>query len=1305
MHILRNIASVSLMLLLSASVSFAQDGSGSASELRKVRESFVAATLDSCSPSEEVTENFMTYSERGRAAIDVLLMQLYLAVQLPQDEVERVIDLFDFDRRQWRDIDYTDMSRGGWDMTLHVTRIYALAKTYEWPQSPFYKSPRLSSLLHKAAQWWFDNRPVNPNWWHNDIGVPKKLAAAMILLRDELSEGEMRGILKVLERSAFGRTGQNKAWLAGNQMMKALLTDDVPLAAEARKQMAEEIYVTDDEGIQKDWSFHQHGPQMQFGNYGLAFADGISFWARVFDGTEYAFSDKQIEIVENYILNGLCWPIWKGVMDPSACGRQLHIDGGRGKAYSCAVALSNMAAMQRPRSSVFRKIALQNLQPGLYENELVGSRYYQRSDFGVYRAKDWYASIRMQSERTIGYEFTNGENQRAQFSADGALLLMQSGREYENIFPYWDWRMLPGVTAYFDGSPLRTDDSREDKQNNSAHVGGLSRGRTMVTTMELDRHGLHAFKSNFFFDDIVVSLGSDIRSSRPEISRITTALDQNRLAEEPESGEFRSRAHGRVGWAWHDDRGYVSLDGAEMKVDTPLQKGSWADMAPMYTRVDSGRVFKCWFEHPSDSRGAYAYALLPCRNAASTRAFAKSYASGKPSSGARGKAAENSLPTILRNDDCCQAMTYKGNLFVVVHKAGAYSFGDWRHNFSKPGIYMRIGDDVYSRTLPPANVPDDCRLDFSAVVAMPHPRLLLGAGEERSLAENIASVPQLQKIHDSLLERCGMLIEKPLPERVMEGKRMLGVSRDALERMLYLSYAYRMTGETKYADAAKAVALKVCTFSDWNPSHFLDTAEMALGLAFAYDWLYDVFSAEERRTVSDAVHEKALLASDLPKVTFRSVSNNWNSVCNAGIVSAAAAFFEDWPEEASEWIERSVSSNRIALATYAPDGCYPEGYGYWEYGSEFQLIMNEVLASVLGTDAGLGSSPGFYDSARFMAYMQAPSGECYNFSDGGSATPMMLPLFCFAQKCGEPSLACLEYEKLLACDGHVNDRLLPVNLLLAARHPETILSVPESPALPKSCFFDGENPVFIYRGGWHSPKDSYLALKGGSASSNHAHMDAGSFVYEYTGQRWSMDFGSQRYYSLEKCGLDIWNMSQDSDRWKVFRYENQAHSTLTLDDAHHRVMGFAPVSATFDKKNMHGAEVDLSDVFGKSLVKSAVRRIWLDGKEFLHVEDRIVNANADRSDGSDGHALPLEVKWLMNTPASAEIVSEKAVRLTQGGVSMLLEISSDTPFRPVILSNDPPNYYDAPNSGCRVGFVSTIAPSASATFRVKLSAL
>ena len=146
--------------------------------------------------------------------------------------------------------------------------------------------------------------PECPNWWHNEIGVPKKMAGVLLMMREELSEEEMAGGLKVLERSQFGRTGQNKVWLAGNNLMKGLLTDDEALVRRACREIQETIYMADgEEGIQKDWSFHQHGPQIQFGNYGLAYVEGLSFWMSVLKGTSYDFSAGQKEMVSNLIKN------------------------------------------------------------------------------------------------------------------------------------------------------------------------------------------------------------------------------------------------------------------------------------------------------------------------------------------------------------------------------------------------------------------------------------------------------------------------------------------------------------------------------------------------------------------------------------------------------------------------------------------------------------------------------------------------------------------------------------------------------------------------------------------------------------------------------------------------------------------------------------------------------------------------------------------------------------------------------------------------------------------------------------------
>lgn len=78
--------------------------------------------------------------------------------------------------------------------------------------------------------------------------------------------------------------------------------------------------------------------------------------------------------------------------------------------------------------------------------------------------------------------------------------------------------MVPGTTAYDDGAPLKCDNSVEARKNRSGHVGGFASGDVLCTTMEIERDGLHALKSAFFFGDLVVALGADIRSSDARFS-------------------------------------------------------------------------------------------------------------------------------------------------------------------------------------------------------------------------------------------------------------------------------------------------------------------------------------------------------------------------------------------------------------------------------------------------------------------------------------------------------------------------------------------------------------------------------------------------------------------------------------------------------------------------------------------------------------------------------------------------------------------------------------------------------------------
>ncbi len=682
-----------LFSFVSGSDIFASNSSDS--DLDEVRKAFVDATVASYALESDVVDEFIECSDYGKAN-DVLLMQLYMAVHLPDAEVKRLLDLFDFERGYWKDIDYASGERGRWPASLHVTRMYSLAKLYAAGPEQWKSSERLNTLLHKGMQYWFSTMPVCPNWWHNEIGVPKKMGAILLVLRDELSEAEINGGLRVLDRSTFGLTGQNKAALAGNILMKGLLLDDEALVIKARDTIAEEICLTESEGMQDDWSFHQHGPQMQMGNYGLAYADGMAFWFRVLSGTKYMFSDEQTELFSHFVKDGLCWSIYKGIMDPSFCGRQVFIDAGRGKVLSFAILAQNMAAAFEQEAEFYNTIAMENLYPAGKENSIVGAKFFPRSDCGVYRTKGWYSSVRMHSKRTIGFEFINNENTLANFSADGAVLLMQDSDEYDNIFACWDWRKVPGVTAYDDGNPIKREDTLQGKRNNSEQVGGVtaetSAGDVMVASMELQRDGLHALKSAFFFKDCIVALGSDINIANPDFKDVTTAIDQTRLLGEVTLDESAiatdSDTFTGAKWVHHNNRSYVSLDENGINVSKAVQEGKWDDIEPSFKdNWDAMPIFKCWLQHPTNELAAggsssYAYAVLPCASVSDTKSFVEDLAQGKAS------------VKVLVNTDECQAVSYGGVICAVVHKAGNYELDGEPFNIDKPCIIIKDGDYV-----------------------------------------------------------------------------------------------------------------------------------------------------------------------------------------------------------------------------------------------------------------------------------------------------------------------------------------------------------------------------------------------------------------------------------------------------------------------------------------------------------------------------------------------------------------------------------------------------------------------------------
>lgn len=504
-----------------------------------------------------------------------------------------------------------------------------------------------------------------------------------------------------------------------------------------------------------------------------------------------------------------------------------------------------------------------------------------------------------------------------------------------------------------------------------------------------------------------------------------------------------------------------------------------------------------------------------------------------------------------------------------------------------------------------------------------HPRILLLKGEEKKLLKSIGQDPFWTDMHNTLLKRANIMLDEPLNERVMVGRRLLWTSRDVLHKVFVLSYAYRMTNNIKYSDRAVREMLQAASFSDWNPSHFLDVAEMSLAFAIGYDWNYNRLNKSDRATIKNAIFDKALYPSLLPQNNaWLKRSNNWNQVCNAGIALAALAVYEDNPTLTINFINRSILSLPNAMKVYAPDGGYPEGAGYWAYGTGFNSIFIDAIEKVFHSHFGLADMPGFMATGIFSQVMITPALQRFSHSDTGTKSNFEPTVFWFYKKTKDPTLLFYQ-QKLIEADtkkSYANNKLLPLTVLWGAPAKASFAKSIE----PKNLMWFTKSyvPVAVMRSSWTDNNALYLGVKGGSPSAHHGHMDGGSFYFEANGVNWAMDLGTPIYETIERNGIKLFDMQQNSRRWEVFRISNESHNTLTINNERHLVKVFVPFEAVSTQEMSMSVHCNLSSLFENS-IREAKRSISMQNKAYVLVEDIITTNNKNAT-----------VRWNMATQAT-----------------------------------------------------------------------
>lgn len=547
-----------------------------------------------------------------------------------------------------------------------------------------------------------------------------------------------------------------------------------------------------------------------------------------------------------------------------------------------------------------------------------------------------------------------------------------------------------------------------------------------------------------------------------------------------------------------------------------------------------------------------------------------------------------------------------------------------------------------------------------------HPRLFLARGAEEGLKQRIAASPVMAQIQAELRREADReLAAKPV-ERTLIGRRLLDKSRTALSRVLHWGLAWRLTGERKYVERARAELVAVAAFSDWNPSHFLDVAEMTTAVAIGYDWFYSEWDDATRSLLREALVEKGLKPS-LKSNSWTRATNNWNQVCNGGMTVGALAVAESEPALAAQLIARAVNTVPVSMHEFSPDGAYPEGPGYWGYGTTYNLILISALQSVLGTDFGLSRLPGFLATADYYLHVTGPSGYYFNYSDCGRGGQGLAPaMFWFAAQRNEPHLLWTEWAKLEALaagSGRVRERTAPMMLLWMS---PTQARPGRPPAL--SWTGHGPTPVAFHRSSWDRDA-SYVAVKGGSPKTSHAHMDIGAFVMDAEGVRWADDLGMQDYNSLESKGVSLWGKTQDAARWNVFRIGTSSHNVLMVDGQQQRVDGSAPIVVAKAGRTV----VDTSTIYQGQLAR-AQRGVALLADRRVRVQDEVTALDRTAT-----------VRWAMVTHAEVQVTSPGRATLVQAGRKLGFHVLEPAGVELKIYPTDPPpGPLDVRNPGTRL---------------------
>ena len=582
--------------------------------------------------------------------------------------------------QQWHDIDYQDTELANWKPLIHLKRVRDMALEWANPKSPLFQDAATWQAINGAINHWLGKRYQNRNWWHNEIGVPQVMRDLIILLREKLSGNQLKEALEVLaqHRVQYNGVGANLTWSADLGFHCGALMNDQELMGKCRDLLLKEIRITTEEGIQPDYSFHQHGARLQMFQYGAAFLRENVRLAWECRETFWAFPEDKIKILSDFVLNGWQW-MARGIHTvPGTMDRSVSREGEL-QSPDLRPHIPYLCEIDPENRNEF--LAMATRQQGIGA-PLKGFRHFPYSDFTAFQNDHFSFFLKTISTRTLATESINRENLKGKLLNSGDAYMVRTGNEYFDLMPVWNWDLLPGITVFDNADQIV-------RQN---FTGSVSDGKSGLTVMDyqLKGKGEQLLKAKKFWachNHTVVCLISGLKTN--DISgEASTALDQSRW-----QGDVTVNSNGnvlkegdhllsKVRWIHHHGMAYIPLKPSSVALNLHTSTGSWTSInASGPTTPVTEKIFNPVILHRF-KRGSLNTGYVVASAETPEQA---------------GALFENKGWEIISNDAVCQAVRFDdGTTMIAFLTHGSVLIGKEKLTVDKPCLILLTDDRLYA---------------------------------------------------------------------------------------------------------------------------------------------------------------------------------------------------------------------------------------------------------------------------------------------------------------------------------------------------------------------------------------------------------------------------------------------------------------------------------------------------------------------------------------------------------------------------------------------------------------------------------